>query len=393
MLSSIDFSNSLHYGKLSDVLKNFFRRIIGIALEAPVVLTTQALVIALKFLDFMLSAFRMKETSQSKVAIEAGLRGWDSIFFAELLSSAEEFFGIENVMKLTIFPNEDRIKQLSIAISGKGVRLLIYDPRTNSRNSIHDLYEAFRVFVYCRLRRIRVIVYLTDPSITLWRLQSVIASRAEGRIITPMKSKELGWLAWGIKISGPFPMPISARTSQFIRKLVSESIGHFDGFKNPTFRGSLYSPRLAFFEKLNTLLEQKGSPIRVILKSKDEKSISAKDYWKGLTDNNVCVTTTFQVVPKGVHVDRQSINQMVFRISEALAAGNLLFSSPCPGLEEFFQEGKHYIEYSDEENLANKIVFYSSNVNESSKIRLEGYKQMSKLISEQLFWREITKVV
>ena len=121
VLSSVDFSNSSHYGKLSDVLENFFRRIIGIALEVPVVLTTKALVIALKFLDLMLSAFRMKKTSQSKVAIEAGLRGWDSIFFAELLSSAEEFFGVENVVKLTIFPNEDRIKQLNIAISGKGV--------------------------------------------------------------------------------------------------------------------------------------------------------------------------------------------------------------------------------------------------------------------------------
>ena len=393
MFSSLDFSNSSHYGKLSDVPENIFRRLIGITIEVPIVLITQALVIALKFVDLVLSAFRMERTSQSKVAIEAGLRGWDSIFFGELLSSAEEFFGNENVVKLTIFPNEDRIKQLKYAISGKGVRLLIYDPRTNSRNSIHDLYEAFRVFVHCRIRRIRVIVYLTDPSITLLRLQSVIASRAEGRIVTPMKIKELGWLAWGFRINGPFPMPISARTSEPIRKHISESIGHFDGFKSPTFRGSLYPLRLAFFEKLNTLLEQKGSPIRVILESKDEKSISTKDYWDGIVNNDVCVTTTFQVVPKGVLVDRLSINQMVFRISEALAAGNLLFSSPCPGLEEFFQEGKHYIEYSDEEDLANKIMYYSSNTNESSKIRLEGYKQMSKLISEQLFWREITKVV
>jgi glycosyltransferase involved in cell wall biosynthesis len=234
-------------------------------------------------------------------------------------------------------------------------------------------------------------VYLTDPCITLWRLQSIIASRANGSIATPMSNEKLGWLVWRIKISGPLPMPISMRTSMFMRGQLLESIRNFDGIESLTFRGSLYRPRLNFFANLNTILEQKGSPLRLIANSKDESLILTADYWNALIDNAVCITTTFQVVPEGIRADRPWINQMVFRISEALAAGNLLFSSSCPGLEELFERGKHYVEYKDEEDLANQIIFYSSNTIEATKIRLEGNAQMFNLIAKQFFWREITK--
>jgi glycosyltransferase involved in cell wall biosynthesis len=384
-------SHFSYYDIMTVVIGKASKKIIELIGEVPIVLITQALVLILDLLDIVLRPFVKGTTDQTKVVIEAGSRGWDSNFFCELLISAGEFFGSENVIRLTILPNEDRLKQLKHSIIGNKVRFLIYDPRTNNRDSIYDLYDALLVSIYCRLRGIRVIAYLTDPSITLWRLQSIIASRANGSIVTPMSNEKLGWLVWRIKISGPLPMPISIRTSMFMRGRLLESTRNFDGIESLTFRGSLYRPRLTFFANLNTILEQKGSPLRLIANSKDESLISTADYWNALIDNAVCITTTFQVVPQGIRADRPWINQMVFRISEALAAGNLLFSSPCPGLEELFERGKHYVEYKDEEDLANQIIFYASNTIEATKIRLEGNAQMFNLISQQFFWREVIK--
>lgn len=374
-----------------DMIERKIRKSIELIRELPIALMTQVLIIAVDLLDLLLQAFTQEASANSGVLIEAGPRGWDSILFEELLTSAEEFFGSENVIRLISFPNEDRLKQLAIATQSKKVRMMIYDPRTNFNNSICDLYDALRIFVYCRLQGIKVISYLTDPSVTLWRLQSVIASKSEGIIITPMSNKELGWLAWRVKLYGPLPMPISRKTLINLQNQFSESMMTFHGFKNFVFRGSLYPPRIAFFRELNQALKERGSSIRIITQSKDEISILATDYWKGLIDNAVCITTTFQEVADGIHANRLSINQMVFRISEALAAGNLLFSASCPGIEKFFQKGEHFVEYTDERDLADKMIFYSSNIDKASRIRLLGNKQMSKIISEQYFWKEITK--
>ena len=107
------------------MIRKASRKIIELIGEVPIVLMTQALVLILDLLDIVLRPFVKGITDQTKVVIEAGSRGWDSNFFCELLVSAREFFGSENVIKLTILPNEDRLKQLKHSIIGNKVKFLI----------------------------------------------------------------------------------------------------------------------------------------------------------------------------------------------------------------------------------------------------------------------------
>ena len=363
--------------------------------ELPIVLLSQSALIALDVLHLPLRFGKKKRIQQGRISLEAGTRGWDSIYFSEMIQSACEYFGPSNVQKIEIkseFKGE-RVTSLRNLMTGFGTTHYVYDPRSNPTTALIAIIEAIKINLFCFRNGIKTLVTLTDASVTLWRLQSLIVSHQNGVIFSPMQTSELGWLTWRVNISGPFIMPLSKQTLSNLETLQSDRPLSEDSFKKIQFRGTLYPTRFVFFEELNNTLDSLDSDIQVVAHPKSEFAVTSQSYWSGLSSNRICITTSFQYVFEGFRVDRVHINQMVFRITEALAAGNLLFLSDCPGVDKYFTEGIDYVGFISVEDLATKLLRYSESIEAAERIRITGHTRAVDLISNQVFWHEILNLI
>jgi len=68
-----------------------------------------------------------------------------------------------------------------------------------------------------------------------------------------------------------------------------------------------------------------------------------------------------------------SNDDIPMRIFENMAYGNAVFTNRITGLDLLFKEGKHYIAFSDENELYEKANYYLSHEDELTKIALAGY--------------------
>ena len=184
-------------------------------------------------------------------------------------------------------------------------------------------------------------------------------------------------------------MPVSTQTFLNLESRAVASSITGESFRKLEFRGTLYPTRVAYFNEINRELEQHMSQIRIETKQKSEFEISPSKYWSDLASAQICITTTFQYIYSGYQVDRSEINQMVFRISEALAAGNLLFTSECPGIDKYFSPGEEIVMFSSPEELAIKLIELSQNLAEANRIRTNGMMKMKSLVMTGAFWNEI----
>jgi hypothetical protein len=204
-----------------------------------------------------------------------------------------------------------------------------------------------------------------------------------------MEVSNLGLLRLGIRIDGPFIMPISRKTLTLVQNQSNKAVLQSSSFERIKFRGTLYPTRLKFYEDVNTQLKYLNSKISIDAKSKSELNVSSEAYWSGLAENRICITTTFQYVYGKYHTSRSDINQMVFRISESLAARNLLFVEKFPGSDKYFTPGKHFVEFSSPNDLAEKLLYFSKNLQEAETILSSGHERMSEIILNSIFWREL----
>ena len=350
---------------------------------------TLLLTLLVSFIQITVRTLKRPAHHSLMIGIEAGTNGWKSIYFEELSNSAEEYFGDNQVSRIEIVKEQNRIDQLKNSLDENRVTHLIYDPRTNNTSAPRALIEALKINVICYLRGIKLLATLTDPSLTLWRLQTAIVTKNLGRVFTPMDVSNLGFLRLGIKIDGPFIMPISKKTLNLVQNESNKLALQSSNFEAIKFRGTLYPTRLRFFEDVNTHLKYLNSTISIDAKSKSELNVSSGAYWSDLAENRICITTTFQYVYGKYHTNRSDINQMVFRISESLAAKNLLFVEKFPGSDKYFTPGKHFVEFSTPNDLAEKLVYYSKNLQEAEMILFSGHKRMSEIILNSTFWREL----
>lgn len=357
--------------------------------EIMVLLCTKILTLFVSVFQFSARTLKRPAHQSLIIGIEAGTNGWKSIYFEELSTSAKEYFGDNQVFRIEIVKGVNRIEQLRDSLDENKITHLIYDPRTNNTSAPQALVEALRINIICYLRGIKLRATLTDPSLTLWRLQSAIATKNLGRIFTPMDVSNLGFLRLGMKIDGPFIMPISKKTLTLVKNQNNKMVLQSSNFEGIKFRGTLYPTRLKFYEDVNTQLNYLNSKISIDAKSKSELGVSSEAYWLGLAENRICITTTFQYVYGKYHTSRSDINQMVFRISESLAAKNLLFVEKFPGSDKYFTPGKHFVEFSNPNDLAEKLIYFSENLEEAEMILCSGHEKISEIILNSTFWREL----
>ena len=329
--------------------------------------------------------FKFKQFSDGQtpsVLITAGQLGWKSVFFEELKKSAEEIVGCGNVFALSVDKNFNHYKQMRSAFELYTPTHIIYDPRSGPQGKITALIDAIRIKIALNQFDITPIVILPDAGVRQHRHQAILLSGSKGVVITFLSYKLTKKYFADVRCIGPSPIPISRRR---YAKL-SGQFKPFDIKSEINFVGSNYPERQEFFRELEIQLSLLKSEIKVNIQAKSQ-STDSEAYWEEIDKSPAIITTTFQTGPQKLKLDFYEINQMVFRISEALARQKLLFCMQVPGIEEYFKAGVDYVEFFDALDLATKLVFYSERKDLQRNIAISGHEKFTKFQESGVFWK------
>ena len=326
--------------------------------------------------------------TQPILMIEAGNIGWTSVFYTELYRSACDFIQPERVIRSKIDRSRSYLSQSLRNLVNNKPTHFCYDPRTGSQKLLPALFQTAILTIVLAFLRVTPVVILTDASVRQWRYQVFLLTAKSGVIITFLDPNKMGSLIPHKRILGPMFMPISIATLLEIDEKIN-SVRNSRGVQPSVFfLGSLYSKRVIFFEKLQSLLQANKSNVIIKTESKSNE-IDPGLYWDKLVSVESVVTTTFQQEDPNYIQDLLEIDQLVFRISETLAAECVLFSSVAPSMEKFFIPGKDFIAYSDTEDAAEKIAFYAQNPSLAREIAKHGHETYRKLIEGRSFWKHV----
>ncbi len=141
---------------------------------------------------FTFRRFKNKFSSSNKrLCIEAGSKGWELIDVNELFLSSSEYLGKENVHKLVINKESNYIDQVKRAIIENKPTHYIYDARTGSQNWLSGLIQAFRLAIIFQMNAIVPICVLTDLPVRSWRCQCAVVSAKRGVVMSLMSPKDI----------------------------------------------------------------------------------------------------------------------------------------------------------------------------------------------------------
>jgi len=212
-----------------------------------------------------------------------------------------------------------------------------------------------------------------------------------------MDVSTLGNYFYKCRVIGPMLPPISHSTRLEIEKLnVKPRNLLFEEKIIVGIKGDMYNSRLKLINELKNGLSAHKLNVDLRVISKD-KNLSSELYWKELLDFDIVLTTTKQ----GIHelftqnilpykVDFTDINQIVFRITEALVCNRVLLCENAPGLDLLFDTSSELIVYEDVNQLLEKLEFYSLNREELIKLRNAGNARIRLYLEAHFFWNTIT---
>jgi len=147
-----------------------------------------------------------------------------------------------------------------------------------------------------------------------------------------------------------------------------------------SFLGSVRYPERQKY--LQHLIDNK-SPI-YIDGGQREKGLSAARYAELMRNSKISLN-----FPQGP----QGYDQCKGRVWEILASKSLLFERKNEAIQNFLKPGVHYVEFSDEQDLVDKIQYYLDNENERDYIINKGYKIFKKKFNATVFWESIMKEI
>jgi hypothetical protein len=361
--------------------------------EKFIVLTSRIFLyygVFLRFCGKMIGSVSAKRNLKTgpRVLIEAGERGWDSIFFRELEDSLIQYLPDGEVERSVIKRDKGYVMQSLINLWRVKPSHFCIDPRSGTQGPFRALIEATILSLYLGFSRITPIVILTDGSIRLWRHQAVMLTGSTGVIVTFIDATSMGNLFPHSRVIGPSIMPISSRRLSLLREQTEVIDDLSQNFNDIYFLGSLYQQRVEIIGKLNSELIRRKSKAHFIIEEKSG-DITAEEYWGKIGLHSSLLTTTQQQPSSVYKMDRTDINQMVFRVSEALAAQKLLYCTDVPGIEKFFTEGIHFVGFESYLDAADKIQYFASNPNIASSIAREGGRRFRELVEKNTFWEMV----
>lgn len=325
------------------------------------------------------------QNCKTKLCIEAGLRGWESIEFKELYTSACEYLSSEDVYKVIVNKNASYITQVIESLIKHSPTHYLYDPRTGSQNWLAGLYEAFSVFFQLHVRGVVPVVILTDCTERLWRTLSAVVTAKRGVVVTFISAKKISPIFPHRRIVGPSLMPFSVATLNSLTTLTDEKIEIQSSAAR--FVGSLYEPRITKLQEIADGLKVRGYELEILGRVFGGPRIPDTEYWYKLQTAPVIVTTADQIFTN--KADWTWIPQMVYRYLEATACGNLLVAPDVPGVRRYFTPGIHFVPFNTVEDAIDNISYYLSKPEECNRLAKRGHDRARSLITSRVFWTNI----
>lgn len=332
---------------------------------------------------FLVSKVRRRKPPYTKLLLQAGMRGWDSIFFQEVLESAQEFFGTDRVAVSSIDRRKSFLAQLWSSITRHQVTHIFFDPRTASHRLAVAMVQASLANLCLLARGVTPIVFLTDASCRNWRMQSAIISSWTGLVVTCISAKEVAGIFPHRRIIGPVLMPLSTKTLHELEAARRDRPP--GGPVTVRFVGSAYSPRIEWLTELQRVLATRG----IHLELNTSKSITSNsDYWNLLVETDILVTTTMQVdgLP---NYDWTWKPQVLFRFAEGLAAGAALVATDVPGLRRHLTADRDFAAYTSLSQCAAIVEGLVVDQDVRERLARRGQVRIAELVNSGIFWSQV----
>jgi len=328
---------------------------------------------------------RPPKHSRTTLKISAGSKGWKSLEFKELYSSATEYLDEDSVTR------EVYSRTLGHWGETSNCSHFFYDPRTGYDYSasakylrtIRCFWRAFSVGLICSLRGITIIAYNPDLSNRDWRIASFLVSARGGFIFAPISPRAVpSRFLWHNRITGPLPFALSLSTALRLKK---ES-------KTPratliSFSGSLYEPRTTFLKELAGQCRAHGFELTMKPRGPNGERYPDAKYWQNLLSSVFVITTSDQTFTgRG---DFEEIRQLTYRFTEATAAGACLICNTPPGVERYFIPNEHFIPVETPEDVIAVLEHYRDEPAYYHEIAASGRRRAEALCRGSAFWTAI----
>jgi hypothetical protein len=369
----------------TDNLKNYFYNKIFLLIY----LIIKLLLYIYSFYQKFSKLNKINKSSKAFLAIEAGLKGWEAIDIKEIYQSACEYLEKDQVLKLKINQKENYLSQVHRFLIDHGhITHFLHDPRSGrpetSKSFFNSIIDASRLAILFTKFNVIPIVYLTDIPYRSWRIQSTIVTINSGMVVTFSSTQRLKGLLTHNRFTGPSLMPISKKTLNHLITLREEMENQGQIENIVRFTGSLYEPRTTFLLHLQGKLNQNMS---VIGREIGSPRVPDEEYWKRIITASINITTTESIKIKGN--DISTLNQLVYRYLEVMAAGSMLLAPSIDGVSRYFEQGKDFIAYTNVDDAYSKALYYLKNSKEAEKIAMSGHRKAVILIRSKVFWLQI----
>lgn len=320
--------------------------------------------------------------------ISAGIKGWESIEFKELLNSANEYIGSNGkVIQHKVGSPEKYLNELRQEIISNKVSHALYDPRTGRQDTVGGFIEAIKVSWLFERNNVIPIVLLTDLSYRKFRIKASIVTAVSGIVICFVLPRLIKPIFPHKRLFGPFPMPFSLSTLNKIQTILKTDHLEIPKSENKAyFIGSLYEPRTTRLNKIKDGLISKGLDLEIKGRMAGGERRTDEEYWQTLSEPLI-VTTADQLFSKDL--DWSWVPSLVYRYIEALACGTLLVAPAVPAVSRYFCPSKDFITFDSEEDAIEKIEYFLVNFEERKKIALSGQEKAKQLIESKIFWMQI----
>jgi len=323
------------------------------------------------------------QAKNSTLLIEAGTKGWELIEFQEIYASAVEYLGSDHVIQYTVESTGSYPKNVYRKLKDCNATHYFYDPRSGSQNFFRGIGQSIMLAAICAWLKVYPIAWLTDFQVRRWRNQCLALTANAGVCATVASSTAAQRWFPHKRLLGPLPLPISSKQMDRLQSLRSLQRTVLEN-PNVSFSGSLYEPRTTDLMAIREGLRNRGFDLTLNTRSLGGIRRSNLSYWSELASSDIILTTS--TPNQNSATDDLGVGHLIFRYTEAIAAGGLLIAPAVPGISRYFLDGTHFISFSCHDEAISRICFYLENPLERERVREQGAMRAQAISDCNLYW-------
>lgn len=336
------------------------------------------------FVRFCIPTRRAPEP-RTLLCIEAGEVGWQLIEFEELYQSACEYLGDDKVCRVTIASRKTYLREVHEALRTLRPSHYFYDPRTGRQGNIAALANSLVVCGLLRWYRVTPIALLTDSHRRRWRMQCAVVTACSGLTMAPVAPTRVRKRFPHRRLIGPVLMPLSRERLDWLQLRRTQAPAQ--GQCRVLFSGSLYEPRRTKVLALEAALRRRGIPMILSTRDIGGTRTPNEDYWNELIETDILFTNAdINVVPGD---DRMEHLHLLYKYTEALAAGCLLVAPEVDGLDRWVVAGRDYVSYRTVDEAASLIAEYWADSPRRHAIAEQGSRTFRHIVESRSYWASI----